>query len=102
MSCQTLDVTVDNSLYFLYFLFMQHWVGPLEPQSPNQPWPAPRCLHATSCVVDPDSEIAALHQKVVTFWGKGSDNKYVPDIWMLDVATVTWREVSCLYKQGLV
>lgn len=75
----------------------QSWSGPFEPHSSDQPWPAPRCLHASCCLVDPSSDLASLHQRLVTFWGKGSDNRHVEDIWVLAVAEMEWKKVRAQY-----
>lgn len=88
-----LQQTTYNS-YYIVNLETAHWSGPFEPSSPDQAWPAPRCLHSSACLVEPDSEMAALHQQLITFWGKGSDNKHVEDIWILHIASTTWRELK--------
>ena len=50
-------------------------------------------------LVDPKLPQAREKQKVIVIWGKGRDNKHVRDMWILDVASMTWKEVnSYLYS----
>ena len=45
-------------------------------------------------LVNPKLPKARKEQKVIVIWGKGRDNKHVRDMWILDVASMTWKEVS--------
>ena len=76
--------------------YMQLWTGAFERRSPDQPWPVARCLHTSAVLVDPNSACAIDHQKMITVWGKGDDNKHVEDIWLLDISHVTWKKVRTL------
>lgn len=71
---------------------IQHWEGPYGPRSPEQKWPAPRCVHSAACLVDPQLEMARKEQKVIVFWGSGFEALHVPDIWILDVPHMSWKE----------
>ena len=53
-----------------------------------------RGVHATTCLVDPESELAASEQQIIVFWGDGKDAIHLPDIWILHVQSRTWKEVS--------
>ena len=44
--------------------------------------------------MDPQLEIAREQQKIIVFWGSGFDALHVPDIWVLDVPRMSWKEVS--------
>ena len=44
--------------------------------------------------MDPKLELAGEEQKVNVFWGSGFDALHVPDIWVLDVLHMSWKEVS--------
>ena len=48
-------------------------------------------------LVDPKLPQARREQKVIVVWGKGRDNKHVRDMWILDVTSMTWKEVSFLF-----
>ena len=79
----------------MYCMFLlQDWEGPIGPTSPDQPWPKGRGVHATTCLVDPQCELAAEHQQIVVFWGEGKDAIHLPDIWVLHVASRTWKQVG--------
>lgn len=45
-------------------------------------------------MVDPESEEAAAHQQIMVFWGEGNNAIHLPDIWILHVPSMTWREVG--------
>ena len=48
-------------------------------------------------LVDPKLSQAREEQKVIVIWGKGRDNKHVRDMWILDVTSMTWKEVNSLF-----
>ena len=60
----------------------------------GQRWPAPRGFHVANCIIDPESDEARDEQYVIVFWGQGAGARHVPDIWVLHVQSVTWREVE--------
>ena len=49
-------------------------------------------------LVDPKLPQARVEQKVIVIWGKRRDNKHVRDMWILDVASMTWKEVNLYSK----
>lgn len=51
-------------------------------------------MHATSCVVDPELEVAAEHQQILVVWGEGLEAIHLSDIWLLNVPDMTWKEVK--------
>ena len=53
-------------------------------------------------LVDPKLPQARRDQKVIVIWGKGRDNKHVRDMWILDVASMSWKEVSPLFVLQLL
>ena len=77
-------------------IFIQHFEGPYKPQD-QQKWPIPRGLHSAACLVDPQSVEAYTEQRLLVLWGQGPDAKHVPDIWVLHIHTMTWKEV-CRYS----
>lgn len=73
------------------------WDGPIGPSSSDQLWPVSRGVHATACLVDPESELEEAvrrHQQIVVFWGEGLDAIHLSDIWLLHVESRTWKEVG--------
>ena len=74
----------------------QVWEGPIGPKSPDQMWPIARGVHGTACMVDPQSEDAAMHQQMMVFWGEGNNAIHLSDIWILHVPSMTWKEVDTL------
>ena len=77
-----------------FFIVLQEWEGPIGPKSPDQVWPIARGVHATACLVDPESDAAATDQRIMVFWGEGKDAIHLSDIWILHVPTMTWKEVA--------
>jgi len=49
-------------------------------------------------LVDPSLPQARREQKVLVIWGKGRNNKHARDMWVLDVASMTWKEVGVIYS----
>lgn len=78
----------------------QHWTGPIGP-SANQQWPTARGVHATACVVDPESDLAPEHQQIVLFWGEGLNAIHLEDIWLLHIASMTWKKVCVIILLNL-
>ena len=69
------------------------WSGPHLPANQMEPWPTSRTLHTMVPLVDPKLPLARREQKVLVIWGKGRDNKHVRDMWVLDISSMTWKEV---------
>lgn len=90
---QKIDRTAQCCTSLWLYTIFQAWEGPFGPSVPDQPWPVARGVHATTCLVDPESELAASEQRIIVFWGDGRDAIHLPDIWILDVQTRTWKEV---------
>ena len=65
----------------------------------NQKWPKARGSHVANCLVDPESNEAKQDQWVIVFWGQGADGKclHIPDIWVLHVQSIMWKEVYALF-----
>lgn len=74
------------------------WEGPISPSSADQPWPVGRGVHATACLVDPESELAFSHQEIAVFWGDGKDAIHLSDSWILHVQNKTWKQVATVAK----
>lgn len=72
--------------------YLQDWTGPIGP-SVDQQWPVARGVHATACLVDPESDLAPEHQQIIVFWGEGLNAIHLDDIWLLHVASMTWKKV---------
>lgn len=72
------------------------WSGPHLPSNERVPWPTSRTLHTMVPLFDPKLPQARRKQKVLIVWGKGRDNKHVRDMWVLDVMSMTWKEVGYL------
>ena len=48
--------------------------------------------------MDPDSDIAETQQKVIVLMGEISiQAKMAGDIWILDVSSMSWKEVSTFW-----
>ena len=84
---------IAKSITKLICFFLQEWSGPFKPVQ-DEKWPCARGLHAAACLVDPESKIAEEEQYVIVVWGQGVDAKHVPDIWILHVQSMKWKEVS--------
>ncbi len=55
----------------------------------GEPWPVGRYGHAACCLnYDQD------HPQLLVYGGLDNGNKLLGDMWMLDVDTVQWAEVS--------
>ena len=80
----------------MFSVYLKAWSGPHLPANERIPWPTSRTLHTMVSLVNPQLPQARREQKVIVIWGKGRDNKHVKDMWVLDVASMTWKEVSFL------
>ena len=76
-----------------FILILQHWTRYSPNLSTNKRWPCSRGFHVGSCLIDPESDEAENEQYVAVFWGQGEDAKHVPDIWILHVQKMEWKEV---------
>ena len=92
LKAETFQHKSDLHRYFLSI--PQEWEGPHGPRHPDQPWPVGRGVHATACLVDPESELATFEQQIIVFWGDGKDAIHLSDMWILHVQNRTWKEVQ--------
>ncbi len=55
----------------------------------GEPWPVERSFHAACCL-----NYGHDHPQLLVYGGVDDGNKTLGDMWILDVDTVQWSEVS--------
>ena len=75
--------------------FLQNWkqYSPPSTTTGTTKWPRSRGSHVASCLIDPESDEAENEQYIAVFWGQGERALHVPDIWILHVQKMEWKEV---------
>ena len=73
---------------------LQHWTGPILPQSQEQPWPEERDDHKAYSMWDPDSD--PQHPCIVMVGGRSRQDEPLGDVWLFHVNNIQWEEVSLL------
>ena len=77
----------------MHVTFMQHWRKLEYPV--GEPRPVERSFHAAVCL-----ENGGPHPQVLVTGGLGAGNKVLSDVWILDVQSGHWREVSAEMRDG--
>ena len=77
--------------YLVAMLFIQCW-SKVNCQD-GQPWPVGRSSHAAVCL-----GYGSQHPQLLVTGGWDEDREVLNDLWILDVQSWTWREVSVLVR----
>ena len=76
---------------FQIVLPLQHWTGPVLPQT-GQPWPEERAYHTAYSLWDPDRD--PPHPCMVMVGGLSRSGKPLGDVWLFNINAIQWEEVS--------
>ena len=94
-----LSVPVSCIHFVSFYFFIQHWSGVHVPLMPTVAWPKERSVHAACALVDPNTDRSSYspcitpRPSLFVFSGAGSDGITINDAWILDVNSVSWKQV---------
>ena len=76
---------------FQIVLPLQHWTGPVLPQT-GQPWPEERARHTAYSLWEADTD--PLHPCMVMVGGVTDTGEPLGDVWLFNINAIQWEEVS--------
>jgi len=78
---------------FQIVLPLQHWTGPVLPQT-GQPWPGERARHTAYSMWNLEVDTDPLNPCMVMVGGLSRRNEPLGDVWLFNINAIQWEEVS--------